>query len=73
MSSLKQVRELDNISFEPLFLIKWKQMPYSEISWEPISALKGDNLKKVKDFLIEKRQISMRGRLINSKMINNHI
>lgn len=55
MSSLKQVRELDNISFEPLFLIKWKQMAYSEISWEPISSLKGDNLKKVKDFLSEKR------------------
>ena len=70
-SSMEQVRDFDSLSFEPLFLVKWKLLSYAEISWEPLSALKGDNLRQVKDFLSEKRVISMRGRLLNSKMINN--
>ena len=52
---MQHVRELDSLSFEPLFLVKWKLLSYSEISWEPMSALKGDNMRQVKDFLAEKR------------------
>ena len=52
---MQQVREFDCLSFEPLFLVKWKLLSFSEISWEPLSALKGDNLRQVKDFLTEKR------------------
>lgn len=70
-SSMHQVPDFDSLSFEPLFLVKWKLLSYRDISWEPLSALKGDNLRQVKDFLSEKRVISMRGRLLNSKMINN--
>ena len=68
-----QERDFDSLSFEPLFLVKWKQLSYESISWEPLSALKGDNFRSVQEFLAEKRHISMRGRLINSKTINNHI
>ena len=66
-----QLQQFDSLSFEPLFLIKWKSLSYSKITWEPLSVLKGENLRQVKEFLGEKRQISMRGRLINSKMIQN--
>ena len=66
-----QLQQFDSLSFEPLFLIKWKSLSYSKFTWEPLSVLKGENLRQVKEFLGEKRQISMRGRLINSKMIQN--
>jgi len=67
------VTEFDSLSYEPLFLVKWEHMSYAQISWEPLSALKGDNLRQVKDFFTEKRHVNMRERHINTKNINNHL
>ena len=63
----------DKYSHEPLFLVKWGKLSYAQISWEPLSVLNGDNMKKVSEFLTEKRGITMNDRLINSKNISNQI
>lgn len=68
----QKVPEFDTFSCEPLFLVKWKQLSYSQITWEPLSVLNGDNFKRVKEFLNAKPQISMRTRLLNAKNISNY-
>lgn len=47
----QKVLEFDTLSCEPLFLVKWKQLSYSQVTWEPLSVLKGENFKRVKEFL----------------------
>jgi hypothetical protein len=50
---------VDNIISEPLFLVKWEGLSYADLSWEPLSALKGDNLKKVHEFIDSKHRLSL--------------
>lgn len=71
--SQKEVLQFSSFSCEPLFLVKWKKLSYSKITWEPLSALKGENFDKVKEFLNEKLYINMRTRLQNQKNIKNYM
>ena len=63
--------QMEPVFFEPLFLVKWKQMSYAHLSWEPLSVLKGENLAKVKEFLAESHSCSMSERHINMKLVQN--
>ena len=37
--------------YEPVYLIKWRGRSYTELTWEPLSALVGENRKKVKEYI----------------------
>ena len=39
-----------SFSTEPLFLVKWQDLTYNEVSWEPYSLLKNTYLKKIERF-----------------------
>ena len=51
-----------NFTSEPLFLVKWEGLSYADATWERISALKGQNLKKVHEFLDCKQRLSQQHR-----------
>ena len=37
--------------YEPVYLIKWRGRSYTELTWEPLSTLVGENRKKVKEYI----------------------
>lgn len=49
----------DSFAAEPLFLVKWEGLSYKDVTWEPLSALKGGNYDKVQEFLDAKHSVSM--------------
>ena len=46
-------------SFDPIYLVKWKRKSYTELTWEPLTALIGENRRKVKEFIQGQRATEM--------------
>lgn len=66
-----KINEQTQYSYEPLFLVKWQQQSYAQVTWEPLSALKGDNFDKVTQFLNANHTVKMKTRLQNQKNLKN--
>ena len=46
-------------SFDPIYLVKWKRKSYTEVTWEPLTVLIGENRRKVKEFIQGQRATEM--------------